>query len=223
MNTPLLSILIPTVVGREKELESLLWGIKKQHDYEIGLIGGYGSSEVLPVEVFWITDNKEMTIGEKREYMYSIANGIYSWQIDDDDDISHNAIELILSKIMERLVYDSGVHYINNLPDCITFQEHCMINGVHYKSNHSLDYGDWEGDGQRLLADEFHYHRTPFMKSVIKTEIAKSVPIPHIRFGEDHQWAQALKPHLKTEVHIPEDIYFYQHISSQHNERYGIK
>ena len=86
-----------------------------------------------------------------------------------------------------------------------------------------MDYGDWEGDGQKELADGFHYHRTPFMKSVIKTEIARSVPIPWIRFGEDHQWSQALKQHLKTEVHIPEDIYLYQHTSTDFNERYGIK
>ena len=130
--------------------------------------------------------------------------------LDSDDDIADNKIELILEAIKQE-------------PDCITFQEHCMINGVLFKSNHSLGYGDWEGDGQRLLVDGFHYHRTPFMKSVIKTDIARSVPIPHIRFGEDHQWAQALKPHLKTEVHIPEDIYFYQHTSTPHNERYGIK
>jgi hypothetical protein len=60
------------------------------------------------------------------------------------------------------------------------------------------------------------------MKSVIKTEIARSVPIPKIRFGEDHQWAQALKPHLKSEIHIPQDIYFYQHQSSDFSERYGF-
>lgn len=209
MNNPLLSILIPTVVGREKELDSLLWSIKKRHEFTIGLIGGEYVDDPGPIELFWITDNKEKTIGEKREYMYSIANGMYAWQIDDDDDISPDAIELILEAIKQE-------------PDCITFQEHCMINGVHYKSNHSLSYGDWEGDGQKEFPDGFHFHRTPFMKSVIKTEVAKSVPIPFCRYGEDHQWSQALKPHLKTEVHIDKDIYFYQHTSTDFNERYGI-
>lgn len=216
MNTPLLSILIPTVDGREEQCQRLLnkikgyavWVEAKILEHDCKWHCGYmhdGS-----VEFMICKDDKTMTIGEKRERMYKEATGSYSWQIDDDDDISDFAINWILDAAQRGY-------------DCITFQEHCMINGVQYKSNHSLDYGDWEGDGQRLLADGFHFHRTPFMKSVIKTEIAKSVPIPHIRFGEDHQWAQALKPHLKTEVHIPEDIYFYQHTSTPHNERYGIR
>jgi hypothetical protein len=197
---PLLSILIPTVVGREKEFEYLF---KKLY------INGQKCGEGL-INIAWEKDNKEITIGEKRSLLYEKALGIYSLQIDDDDDLSENAIPLILNAIKDN-------------PDCITFQEHCMINGVHYKSNHSIQYADWEGDGQKELWDGFHFHRTPFMKSVIRTEIARSVPIPHIRFGEDHQWAQALKPHLANEIHIPEDLYFYQHTSSDFNERYGIK
>lgn len=208
MNQPLLSILIPTIVGREKELESLLLSIKKQCDYEIGLIGGYGEKETLPVEVFWITDNKEMTIGEKREYMYSIANGIYSLQIDDDDDVSGNAIELILEAIKQE-------------PDCITFEEYVNIDGREYKSNHSLAYPGWIGDGNQVLSDGFHFWRTPFFKSVIKTEIAKTVPIPHVRWGEDNMWADELHKHLNTEVHIDQQLYLYQHTSSNFNERYG--
>lgn len=199
MNTPLLSVLIPTVVGRESQLEALLTELYRQR---VAL-------DFPNVVSFHIEkDNKEMTIGEKRERLYQKAAGLYSVQWDDDDGISNNGLRLIFEAIKQE-------------PDCITFQEHCMINGVHYNSNHSLDYGDWEGDGQKVLWDGFHYHRTPFMKSVIKTEIAKSVPIPHIRFSEDHQWSQALMPHLKTEVHIPEDIYLYQHTSSNFNERYG--
>lgn len=217
MSIPLLSILIPTTPDREEQTKLLLKkAIRDDFDCELythptwKLTCGRYVSQTIPVEVLIYLDNKEMTIGEKRELMYKGAKGNYSWQIDSDDDISSDAISLIIEAI-------------NQEPDCITFQEHCMINGVHYKSNHSLSYGDWEGDGQKELPDGFHYHRTPFMKSVIKTEIARTVPIPHIRFGEDHQWAQALKPHLKTEVHIDKDIYFYQHISSPHNERYGIR
>lgn len=198
----LLSILIPTVIGREDKYNSLFSVIMKQ-------IEALPENYRLLISINKRVDNKEMTIGEKRELLYRQAAGDYSWQIDDDDSISDNAIKLILEAIKQN-------------PDCITFREHCMMDGKEYKSNHSLEYADWEGDGSRILEDGFHFHRTPFMKSVIKTEIARSVPIPHIRYGEDHQWAQALKPHLKTEVHIPEDIYFYQHQSSDPTERYGL-
>lgn len=218
MNQTLLSILIPTTPDREEEIKNLVWSIRKQSGMiskEVNIL--YDRLKVhyisflesaVSVEIMIAIDNKEMTIGEKREFLYKISEGVYSWQIDSDDLVSENSISLILDAIKEK-------------PDCITFQEHCMINGTEYKSNHSLEYGDWEGDGQTLFPDGFHYHRTPFMKSVIRTDIARSVPIPYVRFGEDHQWSQALKPYLKTQIHIPEDIYFYQHTSSNFNERYG--
>jgi len=158
------------------------------------------------IEVIGIRDNKEMSIGEKRELLYSKASGKYSWQIDDDDSISDNAINLILEAIKQE-------------PDCITFQENCMINGKYYSSNHSLKYDDWADN-----FDGFDFVRTPFYKDVIKTSIAQSVPFQHIRYGEDHAWSRDLKPHLKSEVHIDKEIYYYIHNSQPEdfNSRYGF-
>lgn len=210
----MLSILIPTVYGRENNLSSLLKSLSKYSpidvksdlkENEFGYIGTRYDLE--DVEIIVVKDNKQNTIGAKREYMYSLANGLYSQMTDDDDELAPNAIELILNAIKS-----------NPNGDCITFEEHIDIDGKIQRSNHSLKYGDWNNN-----EDGFDYVRTPFMKSVIKTEIAKSVPIPHIRFGEDHQWAQRLKLVLKDEVHISEQLYRYIHISSNHNERYGIK
>ena len=216
MSQPLLSILIPTVVGREEQMDAISMRVIGQLTEEAtGLEALFG--DVVKggrivfgnVELIHLKDNKELTIGEKRELLYKEAWGLYSWQLDDDDDISDNALKLILGGIDLN-------------PDVITFEEHIDIDGKIEMSNHSLSYGDWEGEGGKELWDGFHYHRTPFFKSVIKTEIAKSVPIPHIRFGEDHQWAQVLKPHLQTEFHINEQLYKYIHRSSNPTERYGL-
>lgn len=197
MSQVLLSILIPYTLDRQKEYDYL---------YNRLLFLGVNTDKYKGI-VEEISDfsGKEETIGSKRERMYNYANGLYSWQIDSDDDISDNSIELILEAIKQN-------------PDCITFEEHIDIDGKIQRSNHSLKYDDWAND-----TDGYDYVRTPFMKSVIKTEIAKSVPIPHIRFGEDHQWSQALKSHLHTEIHIDEQIYKYIHRSSDFNLRYGIK
>ena len=216
MTDVLLSILIPTVVGREEQLMKLIGSIlgynlpvnEFENDYiDIEHI----SSSRGTIQVVYISDSKFMTIGEKREQLYQKSKGLFSLQIDDDDELSPNAIKLILEVIKS-----------NPEVDCITFEEHIDIDGKIERSNHSLAYGDWEGEGGKELWDGFHYHRTPFMKSVIRTDIARSIPIPHIRFGEDHQWAQALKPHLKTEVHISEQLYRYIHRSSNPTERYGF-
>jgi len=196
MSQPLLSILIPTVFGREESRQRLESKILAITDWR--------------VQVLVISDNKEMTIGAKREKLYAKAEGLYSWQIDDDDDVANNSFDWIL-----KLIHDQ--------PDCITFQEKCMMNGNYYRSNHSLSYEDWNGDGNSLLFDGFHFHRTPFYKDIIRTDIARSVPFEHIRYGEDHAWSRALKPHLRNEVHIDEEIYFYIHNSKpeDHNTRYG--
>lgn len=194
MSQPLLSILIPTVFGREADLDRLVKCILKDDSdmfYEYG-------------EILTHVDNKEMTIGKKRERLYQRALGKYSWQIDDDDSIADNAIELIIEAIKQE-------------PDCVTFREKCMINGKYYSSNHSLKYTKW-ADNQ----DGFDYVRSPFYKDVIKTEIAQKVPFEHIRWNEDERFSYALLPHLKNEVHIYDELYYYIHNSTDPTERYGL-
>lgn len=206
-----LSILIPTVYGREKELQLLLDNINKQAGISIYLFEEMsfdvhrGKSNDIQVECVIFKDNKELTIGEKRERLYKIAKGKYSLMVDDDDDIAPNAIEKILAAI-------------DNNPDCITFEERCDMNGEIKRSNHSLKYDKWQDN-----FDGFDYVRSPFYKDVIRTDIAKSVPFPHIRYNEDEQWSMALLPHLGMEVHIDEQLYYYSYYPKEtHEERYGF-
>ena len=209
MTQPLLSVLIPTVVGREKQFSELLSKLAQMGEFHNGTMGvdliidGISNNKV---EVLSLKDNKEITIGEKRENLYKLANGLYSWQIDDDDLIAPNAIELILNAI-------------KNNPEvpCITFREKCTMNGVYKSSNHSIRYSQWM-DNQ----DGFDYVRSPFYKDVIRTDIARSVPFPHIRYNEDEQWSKALYPLLTDEIHIDEELYHYIYNETNHNERYGL-
>lgn len=154
---------------------------------------------------------KEMTIGEKREKLYARANGLFVVQWDSDDWIHPNGIKLIIEAIKS-----------NPEVDCITYEESVDLDGRLYKSNHSVSYNGWYGDGSHLLHDGFHYHRFPFMKNPIKTAIAQSVPVPHIRFAEDNQWSDALRGIIKTEIHIPEQIYWYIYRATNPEERYGF-
>lgn len=218
MTQPLLSILIPTVVGREEQFERLFGAIVRQYKtpikkvkvtdngYEQTIMGFCHSEDDNSHELILIAgkDDKSMTIGEKREKLYNASWAIYSWQIDDDDDIDENAIELIFDAIKKG-------------PDCITFRERCMINDKYYSSNHSLKYTKWQDN-----FDGFDYVRSPFYKDVIRTDIAKSVPFEYIRWNEDERWSYALLPHLKTEIHIDEELYHYIHNSTPSHERYGF-
>ena len=216
MTQPLLSILMPNTTDREEIIKPLIGELSRQ----TGIINYWlneskwqineGKNDLVQIVVF--TDDKSLTIGEKRELMYKMAIGKYSWQIDSDDSIAPNAIQLILEAIRS-----------NPDVDVISFEERVRLDGIEYKSNHSNEYGIWEGDGSKVLEDGFHFHRTIFFKDVIRTELAKSVPIVHCRYGEDNIYADDLKPFIKSESHINHQLYYYNYISTPHNERYGIK
>lgn len=198
MSNILLSVLIPTVIGREKQFGKLSDEIRSQ----IGSNGFYEIIEIIPLK-----DNKEMTVGEKRDRLYKMANGLYSFMPDDDDGIAAD----FLIKIIKGI--ESGA-------DCVTYYEDVNIDGDKSKSNHSIRYQGWHDNPS--WPEGFKYARTPYFKDVIKTEIAKSIQVPAIRWNEDEQWANALHPFLKNEHHIDEFMYLYQHISSDPTERYGL-
>ena len=193
----ILSILIPTIEERKEQYEKLHRNLSLNIE-KYGLKG--------EVEIVSICDNKEMPIGEKRNRLYKLATGSHSLQLDDDDLLSDDAIKLITDAIK----FEDA--------DCVTFKELCIINGRTFECKHSLMYDDW---GERK--DGFRYVRTPFCKDAIRTSICKQIPVPEIRFGEDHAWARLIKPHLKTETHINEFLYIYKHDSTDFKTRYGIK
>lgn len=195
----LLSILIPTVIGREELFNGLLNELtfQIQRDDLEGI-----------VDIDWECDNKEISIGKKRNLLYQRAKGEYSIMWDDDDYIHKEGLKLIVEALQSK-------------PCCVTFQELCQIDGVIKHSNFSLQYPDWHDNPS--WPEGFHYARTPFFKCVIRTDLCKQVGVEDLRFGEDHVFAQKIKPLLKHEVYIPHPIYHYIHWSSDHNSRYGIK
>lgn len=202
MTRPLLSIQIPYTKERETETANLSRELIRQVQ----------ENKLQGLVVFELDGTgKEVTIGDKRNDLYKRAKGKYVVQWDSDDWIAKDGIQQIVSAIQN-----------NPDVDCITYEEHCDIDGKIFKSNHSLQYSGWYGEGSHPLHDGFHYHRTPFFKDVIKTEIAQSIPVKSERFGEDHLWAIDIYQHLKTEVHIEQPIYHYIHRSSNYTERYGF-
>lgn len=214
---PLLSILIPTTPDREDGVSDLLRKIQSRDAHKqlalhfIDMKGKqqrrYYTSAGGGVEIIVCEDNKELTIGEKRELLYKAATGIFSWQIDSDDSVPDNAVEQIIKAILKNI----------EVP-CITFKEKCLINGEYKSSNHSIKYDRWQDN-----FDGYNFVRCPFYKDVIRTDIAQSVPFPHIRWNEDEQWSMAIKPLLTSEVHIDEELYHYIYEPKEtHQERYGF-
>lgn len=196
----MLCVQIPYTQERELQVKCLLDEFNRQ-------IKEYGLAEY--VELMIDGTGKEMSIGEKRQSLYQKSNGIYTVQWDSDDWISEDGLPDIIIALKQN-------------PDCVTYQEWVDIDGKISRSNFSLQYEDWKGDGNSDLGDGFSYWRTPFFKTPIKTEICLAAGVHDLRFGEDHDFARRIKPLLSTEIHIPKFIYHYIHRSTPFNERYGI-
>lgn len=196
MSHKILSVLIPTVLERAEQFHKLRQHIFHQLvDHELTDI----------VEILFIQDNKEMTIGAKRNKLYRMAKGEYSLQIDDDDWVHPLAMPYIIDELKDE-------------PDCVGYKELCIFDGKRVESsNFSIKYPGWLDN-----YDGFNHVRTPFFKTPIKTRLCLQCPIPDIRFGEDHEFARMIHPLLQRENYIDEFIYHYIHNSTPHNERYGI-
>lgn len=199
----ILSICIPSVIGRESQFSDLCDEINIQ----VERIGAHDS-----VELITDVDNKQVSIGAKRNRMYQRCTGTYAVQIDDDDWIDSDYIKKVLKACK------TGA-------DCIGYLEHCVMDGVEKYSSFSLKYRQWHEFKGNPDANGITYYRTPFTKTPIKTGICKRVGVKDKRFAEDHDFAKRVYRHLKTEEFINEVMYYYTANTltrREHNERYGI-
>ena len=196
----LLSICIPSVIGRELSCSKLIENINRQIKE--------GQYEEF-VELIVDKDNKEVSIGFKRQRMYLKCKGLFAVQIDDDDNIAEDYIKTFFDN------FDPKV-------DCYGYQELCNFDrSTQKKSDFSIKYKKWYE--LKLPVNGFNHFRTPFCKSPIKTKLCQEVGVEDMRFGEDHSFAIRIYPFLKKEIYIDKIMYLYQFTSENHNSKYGIK
>lgn len=191
-----LVIAIPTVEGRKEQFNQLKHHIQNQ-------INEFGLRK--EIEIISLCDNKEISIGAKRQKLYEMSEGEYTVMIDDDDWVPYNYCTTVYQALEE-------------CPDVVGYYEKCQIGWQEKKSVFSTKYSRW---GENI--DGFDYVRSPFFKSPIKTELCLQTGVKDMRFGEDHDFAKRIYPLLKSEVLIPEYLYEYRYKHEPHNMKYGIK
>ncbi len=171
-----LSILICSLQERQEKLNRLMEVLKPQINDE--------------VEVIIKSDSRQMSIGTKRNSLLNEAKGEYIAFIDDDDVVSADYVNKILSAIESK-------------PDCcgiqgtITFQGRCPRTFIH-----SLEYANW-------FEKDNIYYRCPNHLNPVKRELALKVGFKEVNFGEDRDYSTRLFPLLKTEIMISDSIYYY--------------
>lgn len=180
-----LSILIPTIVGREGLYDSIVKSLSDQ----------YNGTEV---EICTLKDNREMLIGDKRNQLLRMANGEYVAYVDDDDMVSDNYIQLVMGGI-ERDV------------DCCSLVGEITFDGLNPKKFiHSLDYTEWFEKGNIYYRSVNHLN---CIKTSIARQIG--FPQKNHGEDYDYSMALKLSGLLKTEHKIEQTIYYYNYISNK--------
>lgn len=182
--TPKISILIPTLVSRERFynrlLSELFWQIDAIPD---------GRSLV---EIIHYTDAGEATTGAKRNWLVANAKGLYVAGFDDDD----MPTDVYIRKSLE--IANSGA-------DCGELNGLYFLNGKYDRPfRHSIEYTSW-------WQDKSCYYRNPNHISCIKKELIQGIPFKDQTVGEDGHFSIALHEsgRLKTEYPVKETLYLY--------------
>jgi len=141
------------------------------------------------VEVQVNIDDGQKTIGQKRNELLNIAKGDYVCYVDDDDLVSDDYVSKILNAVQASV-------------DCCGITgEITFTNGVKRLFKHSIE-NEW------VLSDNIYY-RYPNHINPLRRELVSKVGFPEKDFGEDKDFADRIRPLLKTEMKIPGIIYYY--------------
>lgn len=134
---------------------------------------------------------RSMSTGTKRNMLLAQTQSEYFSFIDDDDTVSPYYVSRILEATKQN-------------PDVITFQGWMETNGMH-RRHFTIKLGS------KYEEVNGHYYRFPNHLAVFKRDKVRGVRFPDIYIQEDYQWAKKIHDSrlLQTEVHIPEQLYFY--------------
>lgn len=187
MNLPTLSILIPGVPTRLIPGSSLVVELYRQ----VAEL-----SDNKQVEIIWLVDNFQRTIGGKRQSLVELARGEYLIFVDDDDMVPRDYVKKILEATKSK-------------PDVITFLQSVDWNGSVGTIEFKLTNTDEPFKGKSGITK-----RRPWHVCCWKSSIAKQCEFPELNWGEDSPWVDQATPLAKTEVHIPEVLHIYSHYDS---------
>lgn len=185
MEQKTLSILIPTIAGREKFLNRLLAHLGKQ-------IKEHKLKD--KVQILLCKDKpKQHSIGTKRNYLLQNCNGAWAMFIDDDDLINDTALPDIIA-LLEA-----------NNPDVISITGILQENGKPDREfKHSTSYKSIT-EVRGLLV------RPPNHLNPMRTSISKQFIFKEISHGEDSAWCMDIcnSTALKSDWVYDKPYYYY--------------
>jgi len=193
----LLTIAIPTIEERKDCFNELYNELKKQSEPFGNLI-----------EIIYLRDNRQLTIGAKRQKLVDMSKGKYVVMWDDDDWIHPSGIEMI----MKGIESDADVISYNYSADIGIDEETNCDRKI------SIEYTN-------KLIDNILYVK-PDCKNPTKRELINKIKFRDISWSEEFFFKMDLAPYLKTEFKIEENIYQILNRSGEdfnYARRYNLK
>jgi len=155
-----------------------------------------GLQGIEEVEILSECDNRQMSIGAKRNLLLSRATGDYVCSIDDDDTVDDEYFIRILKALESE-------------PDCVELIGIMNTDGLNHKRfEHSIKYTTYHEHSNT-------YFRYPNHLNPIKRGIAIQFKFPEVDFGEDTNWATQIRDSglLRVESKTDKVIYHYRYRS----------
>lgn len=190
-----LSILIPTLVTRVSFFNSIKTELEKQINQ------GKFSTDI---EIISVLDNREKTIGSKRNILLGMSKGDFLTFIDDDDFVSPDYIEEVMNAIKS-----------NPLADCIVYDSIYSLNGkIRFRCHYSIDY-DYSNTKDLLKNNGKEWFGKPAHTMVWRSSLAKKHKFPNKSRREDFEWVAVAYKDIKKEIKIDKVLYYYNAVSKK--------
>jgi glycosyltransferase involved in cell wall biosynthesis len=187
-----LSILIPSIPERNKQLATLLTELYRQYDELVPHIPYLGDVEIL------IDDTKRylaggLSIGKKRESLIERAEGKYLCFLDDDESIAPNYLETLARLCHQR-------------KDVCTFRNISRLDNFWMIVDMSL----FHKENEQATPDNM-IKRRPWHINPVLSKYAKLYPFEDSNYGEDWNWMEKVLTHCETEAKTNAVIHGYNH------------
>lgn len=159
------SVLIPTIPGREKGIQSLIASIREK----VARL-----TPNLRLEICIDFDNRESSVGLKRQRLLEKAKGKYTSFIDDDDTITDAYVEDVQAMI------DGNFHTMRLVGEMTGGWRFVHSTGVSLK------------DPMATSGPDPYFQRPPNHLNPMLADIAKMIPFKDATYGEDLDWTMNL-------------------------------
>jgi glycosyltransferase involved in cell wall biosynthesis len=181
----LLSILVPTLQERRAVWASLRARLHAQMD---------AARVADKVELLELCDNREKTLGMKRNVLLAQARGEFSVFVDDDDRVDEQYVETIVRALEEHPEVD-----------CLGIMGRVYFRGAHpHRFIYSARYDHYFSRGGV-------YYRPAYILNPMRRTLALTFAFEDVSMNEDQDWAMRMARAgvLRREVMLERELYHY--------------